>query len=330
VPNIRWAKDLVLLERLVRLRAEGKYLRECGEILGLGFNPFHIYHTKLAKRLCSKLGIPHFHHQRPTRETYSNEQIENWVRLRWQEDRSWDEIAQMTGYGWAAIRVNCYSRRGKEIRERLGFYRTKNLRRDLTGKKFGKLKVIRANGHSDHKNVLWLCKCSCGKFTTSSSSNLVRGLTKTCGDRTFHYSGKNNAQFKHGGPSNPKRRPTWNSYMAMLRRCFTEKDETYQWYGARGITVCAHWRGPNGFLNFLASIGRRPKNKTLDRIHPHQHYSCGSCEQCVANGWTANCRWATKKVQANNKQRNYPPQTEEEKAALLQSCQAAYDEEHPF
>lgn len=226
--------------------------------------------------------------------------------------------------------MRCYSKRGKEIRQRLGHYRTKNLRIDLHGKKFGKLKVIRAAGLNKFNQVMWLCKCSCGDFTTTSSTNLVRGLSKTCGDRTVHYSGKNNAQYKHGGPSNPKLRRTWNSYMAMLRRCFTEKDETYKWYGGRGITVCAHWRGPNGFPNFLASVGRRPKNKTLDRIHPHGHYSCGSCDQCVANEWPLNVRWATDKVQANNKQRHYPPQTEEEKAALLRSCEAAYEEEHPY
>jgi hypothetical protein len=118
--------------------------------------------------------------------------------------------------------------------------------------------------------------------------------------------------------------------MSMLRRCFGETDLSYQYYGGRGITVCNHWRGPNGFLNFLASVKKRPANKTLDRIHPHGHYSCGSCEQCVANEWPLNVRWATDKVQANNKQRHYPPQTEEEKAALLQDCQAAYEEEHPF
>jgi hypothetical protein len=324
---IRWKHRLELLERLVHLRAEGKYLRECGAILGIP-NPFHVYHTKTAKRLCRTLGIPHFHHRRPARETYSYKMIETWVRLRWQEHRSWKEIAQMTGFGAAGIRMQCYKKRGKEMRERLGYYRTKNLRTDLTGKKFGKLKVIRANGHNRFNNVLWLCKCKCGKFKTISSTNLMRGLTKTCGDRREHNSGKNNPCFKHGGTT-AKFRPTWNSYISMLRRCFTEKDETYQWYGARGITVCAHWRGEHGFLNFLASVGRRPKNKTLDRINPHEHYSCGGCEHCVAKEWAANCRWSTAKVQANNKQRNYPPQTPEQKEELLRSCEPTW-EENPF
>jgi hypothetical protein len=321
----RWSNRLELLERLLHLRAEGKYLRECGAILGIS-NPFHVYHNKTAKRLCRKLGIPHYNNRRrPARENYPYQMVETFVRLRYVERRSWQEIAKITGFGWAGIRAQCYKKRGKEIRERFGLYRTKNVRSDLPGRKFGKLKAIRANGHNRFGHLLWLCKCSCGASTTTSSTNLVRGLTKTCGDRGIHFSGKNNALYKHGGTM-PKMRPTWNSYNGMLRRCFNQTDLAYEWYGKRGITVCSHWRGPNGFLNFLASVGRRPKNKTLDRIFPHGHYSCGSCEHCVAKEWPMNVRWSTPKVQANNKQRHYPPQTEEEKAALLKSCESTWDE----
>ena len=32
------------------------------------------------------------------------------------------------------------------------------------------------------------------------------------------------------------------TYIGMLRRCYTETDESYKYYGAKGATVCAEWK----------------------------------------------------------------------------------------
>lgn len=70
-------------------------------------------------------------------------------------------------------------------------------------------------------------------------------------------------------------------------------------YGGRGIAMCARWR--SDYLAFLADMGRRPDDKTsIDRIDTDGHYSCGKCDECVARGWTANCRWATQTDQMRN------------------------------
>ena len=56
---------------------------------------------------------------------------------------------------------------------------------DLTGKKFGKLLVIKRD-----KNYIapcgsiiaqWLCKCDCGNKTVVSTRKLKSGNTKSCG-----------------------------------------------------------------------------------------------------------------------------------------------------
>ena len=56
---------------------------------------------------------------------------------------------------------------------------------DLTGKKFGKLKVLKRDEDvitkSGKKLVAWLCKCDCGNTCTVMSSNLKSGNTKSCG-----------------------------------------------------------------------------------------------------------------------------------------------------
>lgn len=54
---------------------------------------------------------------------------------------------------------------------------------DITGKKFGRLLVIKENGHTDYGNILWLCKCDCGNEISTVAQNLkkINGGTKSCG-----------------------------------------------------------------------------------------------------------------------------------------------------
>ena len=77
----------------------------------------------------------------------------------------------------------------------------------------------------------------------------------------------------------------------MKARCKYNPDSpAFKYYAARGIKVCERWVDPdNGFVNFLADLGKRPAGKTLDRKDVDGNY----CPE--------NCRWATAKVQANNK-----------------------------
>jgi len=62
----------------------------------------------------------------------------------------------------------------------------------------------------------------------------------------------------------------------------------YERYGGRGITICDRWRGDQGFENFLADMGERPPNTSLDRINNDGNYELG------------NCRWATQTTQVRN------------------------------
>lgn len=86
-----------------------------------------------------------------------------------------------------------------------------------------------------------------------------------------------------------KRNPLWSTWHNMLARCTNKKSDQYKNYGGRGITVCAHWQGENGYKNFLVDVGIRPKNTTLDRIDNDGNY-----EPC-------NIRWATWDVQLANR-----------------------------
>lgn len=58
---------------------------------------------------------------------------------------------------------------------------------------------------------------------------------------------------------------TYAIWCMMHQRCKNPKNNRYHRYGGRGITVCERWKK---FENFLADMGERPRNRTLDRISP--------------------------------------------------------------
>lgn len=65
-----------------------------------------------------------------------------------------------------------------------GCIKTKNFKaekKDLTGKKFGKLTAIKCIGKGTDRSYLWECKCDCGKTLNVMSTSLLSGNTKSCG-----------------------------------------------------------------------------------------------------------------------------------------------------
>jgi hypothetical protein len=81
--------------------------------------------------------------------------------------------------------------------------------------------------------------------------------------------------------------PLYRAWQHMLTRCFNKKCQDYPDYGARGITVCERWLS---FENFMADMGERPANKSLDR-YPDKN----------GNYEPGNCRWATAREQTLNR-----------------------------
>ncbi len=157
---------------------------------------------------------------------------------------------------------------------------------DLSGRKFGRLTVLKKTGKDRHGKPLWLCECECGNNTVVNSNALKRKNTKSCGCiKLERISGLRRT---HG----LSRTPEYVSWAAMKSRCYYKASKHYGDYGGRGISVCNRWR--LSFEAFLSDMGPRPfPEATVERKNVNGQYS------------PSNCIWATKKTQARNKRTSH-------------------------
>jgi hypothetical protein len=54
-------------------------------------------------------------------------------------------------------------------------------RLELKGKRFGRLIALRMVGADRGRNIIWLCRCDCGRTKPVAASNLRTGDTRSCG-----------------------------------------------------------------------------------------------------------------------------------------------------
>ena len=157
--------------------------------------------------------------------------------------------------------------------------------RDITGKQFGRLKVLYNVGKlGNYRTMFWCCECSCGNKKVVEGRSLWRGLILSCG--CFGKERRLEAITTHG-KSKTRIYEVWE---AMISRCHNLKNITYKWYGERGIKVCDRWRF--SFSSFFEDMGEAPSKCCLERIDNNKGYS------------KDNVRWATMSEQNRNKRSN--------------------------
>lgn len=159
------------------------------------------------------------------------------------------------------------------------------------GDKFSKWTIIEEIAPkiiSDKPRRMFRCKCECGNIGEVQLACLRNGHSTSCGCEQKKKASE--ANIKHGLADN---HPLYGVWKNMKKRCSNPNATGYENYGGRSICVCEEWA--SNFQKFYdwAIANGWSKELTIDRINVDDDY------------YPENCRWATMKVQNNNRTKNH-------------------------
>ena len=149
------------------------------------------------------------------------------------------------------------------------------------GSSFHQWLVVRNCGENTRKQLLYYCRCVCGKTSSVRGYDLVAGKSRSCGcvERRRRARSANFFHVRH--------KTLYQVWAGMKSRCTNNKHLAYKNYGGRGITVCLKWK--DSFEDFYNDMkAGYKKGLTIDRIDNDGNY----CHE--------NCRWTTREINSHN------------------------------
>jgi hypothetical protein len=131
------------------------------------------------------------------------------------------------------------------------------------------------------------CQCICGNEIITTGKHLRSKNTRSCGCLQKDLARDNKENIIHGICYTRIYR-IWSS---IRTRIYNQKYHSYSRYGEIGITICEEWASVENFYKWAMENGYED-GLSIDRIDVYGNYE------------PSNCRWATQKIQANNRTNN--------------------------
>lgn len=142
--------------------------------------------------------------------------------------------------------------------------------------------VISKLGHN------YRLQCDCGQIIERTS--MAVRVRKRCPDCSKIHGAK--ARTTHGGSIRSAIDPIYSTWQGIKNRCTNPNQRNYQWYGAKGVTLCAEWRDFSTFREWMVVNGWQP-GLTIDRANE----AIGYCPE--------NCSLVTQSENAKRMRRKY-------------------------
>ena len=151
--------------------------------------------------------------------------------------------------------------------------------KDLIGKKFNNLTVIKFSHKDNRLKPFWLCKCECGNEKIIREDCFICGGTQSCGCILSNLA--RNKLIKHNtthGLSHTRLNKEWRGIKYRSQIGYS--------------TICNEWSDDFKAFHDWAIKNGYADNLTIDRIDNNRGYE------------PSNCRWITIQEQQRNKQNN--------------------------
>lgn len=158
-----------------------------------------------------------------------------------------------------------------------------------TGERYGRLTLTGYSviqKHGDYSRRFVEAECDCGDIGTYVFSYLQKGSTRSCGCLQKDLL----RRFPHRKTHGLRGHQLYKVWDGIKGRCYDKKNNRYEFYGAKGVTMCDEWKYDfKKFFDWAMANGWKP-GLTVDRFPNRQ----GIYEPL-------NCRMASQRAQRLNR-----------------------------
>jgi hypothetical protein len=174
---------------------------------------------------------------------------------------------------------------------------------DITGNKYGRLKVIELVGRTKHGKTIWKCKCNCGNIINVDKGNLISGNVKSC--KCLQRERIIKAKTKHGFRKKNNTDKFYRIWQSMKTRCNNSNVINYKYYGGKGITYNIKWNDfvefkKDMYFKYLYAVKQlKIKQPSIERINVNDNYHFKNCTFIELNNQSRNRKTIRKFIAIN-------------------------------